>query len=258
MASMRWSVEGLIEPRRHRSRVSPDRTDGLGHRRAHSVGAGPQVTIRNTRPEDFDGIVALSGKVYPAAPPWTREQLASHLAVFPEGQFVAVADDQIVGMAASLIVLWDDYDFDTNWRDFTAGGMFTNHDPEHGRTLYAAEVMVDPKWRGRGIGGRMYDARRELTMRLGLHRIRAGARLRGYHRFAGRMTAAEYVRRVERGELRDPTLSFQLGRGFHVLTVVPGYLRQDPESLGYAAVIEWLNPAVAQAGAGAPVAAAVQ
>jgi GNAT superfamily N-acetyltransferase len=69
--------------------------------------------------------------------------------------------------------------------------------------------MVDPEWRGRGIGGRLYEARRELTMRLGLRRIRAGARLRGYHRVADTMTAVEYVRRVERGELRDPTLSFQ-------------------------------------------------
>lgn len=152
---------------------------------------------------------------------------------------------------------WDDYDFGTDWRDFTAGGMFTNHDPEHGRTLYAAEVMVDPVWRGRGIGARLYDARRELTIRLGLRRIRAGARLRGYHRFAADMTAADYVRRVERGEVRDPTLSFQLGRGFHVLTVISGYLRHDPESLGYAAVIEWLNPAFAQSEAGTPVAVAV-
>jgi hypothetical protein len=40
----------------------------------------------------------------------------------------------------------------------------------------------------------------------------------------------------------DATLSFQLKEGFHVLAVVPHYLTDDPESLGYAAVIEWLNP----------------
>jgi hypothetical protein len=32
-----------------------------------------------------------------------------------------------------------------------------------------------------------------------------------------------------------------------VIAVVSGYLRYDPESLGFAAVIEWLNPAVATA-----------
>jgi predicted N-acetyltransferase YhbS len=201
------------------------------------------ILVRNTRPEDFPGIIALTRRVYPETPPWTVDQLASHHAIFPAGQFVALdAGGVVVGMAASLIVLWDDYEFDTDWRDFTAHGMFTNHDPARGRTLYAAEVMVDPELQGKGIGRQLYAARRELVTRLGLRRIRAGARLRGYHRYASDMSPREYVTRVERGELSDPTLSFQLGRGFRVLAVVSGYLRHDPESLGYAAVIEWLNP----------------
>src|SRR5690606_7290129 len=134
---------------------------------------------------------------------------------------------------------------EATWRDFTDRGMFTNHDPVMGRTLYGAEVMVHPEIRGSGVGGRLYDARRDLAVRLGLLRIRAGARLRGFQKHAGRMTAEEYVRRVARGSLRDPTLSFQLNRGFHILAVVEGYLRHDPESLGWAAVIEWLNPDLA-------------
>lgn len=201
------------------------------------------VDVRNTRATDFDGIIELSRRVYPQTPPWTKEQLSSHLAVFPEGQFVAVEGRHVVGVAASLLVHWDDYDFETSWRDFTAAGTFTNHDAEHGHTLYAAEVMVDPVRQGTGVGSRLYEARRDLVVRLGLRRIRAGARLRGYHRVAGQMTPQEYVARVERGELSDPTLSFQLKRGFRALAVAKGYLRHDPESLGWAAVIEWLNPA---------------
>ena len=123
--------------------------------------------------------------------------------------------------------------------------MFNNHDPQNGRTLYGAEIMVRPLRQGAGIGKKIYQARRDLAQRLGLLRIRAGARLRGYHRHAKRMSAEEYVIRVVRSELRDATLSFQLKQGFHVLAVVSGYLLHDPESLGYAAVIEWLNPLVA-------------
>lgn len=204
------------------------------------------IRVRNTRPEDFDGIIELTRRVYPGSVPWSKEQLASHLAIFPDGQFVALAGVEIVGMAASLIVLWDNYEFETNWRDFTAAGTFANHDPVRGRTLYGAEIMVDPTRQGQGIGSALYDARRALTVRLGLRRIRAGARLRGYHHVADRMSAQEYVARVVGGELTDPTLSFQLHRGFHVLAVVDGYLRHDPESLGFAAVIEWLNPAAAE------------
>jgi ribosomal protein S18 acetylase RimI-like enzyme len=205
------------------------------------------VTVRQTTAADFGAIRALTEAVYPGTPGWTDAQLASHLRVFPEGQFVAVEEStgRVVGMAASLIVWWNDYDMTTNWRDFTGGGMFTNHDPVKGRTLYGAEVMVHPGLQGSGVGTKLYDARRALTIRLGLLRIRAGARLRHYSRYAATMTAEEYVIKVVRGELRDPTLSFQLGRGFEVIAVVSNYLRHDPESLGHAAVIEWLNPAVA-------------
>ncbi|HSA91748.1 MAG TPA: GNAT family N-acetyltransferase [Terriglobales bacterium] len=208
----------------------------------------PKVVVRTTRPEDFVAIDDLTREVYPGAPTWSHEQLSSHMRVFPAGQLVAVEADtqKVVGMAASLIVYWDDYDLHAPWRDFTDHGMFTNHDPERGRTLYGAEVMVQPSRQGRGIGKKLYQARRELVQGLGLLRIRAGARLRHYHRYAHRMSAEDYVIRILQGKLRDPTLSFQLKEGFEVLGVVAGYLQHDPESLGYAAVIEWLNPLVAR------------
>jgi len=203
-----------------------------------------EVIVRNTKPEDFPAITEVCREVYPGTPPWGEEQLASHLRVFSEGQLVAELGGRVVGMAASLIVRWDDYELQDNWRDMTDHGMFTNHDPE-GRTLYGAEVMVRPSVQGRGVGKALYQARRELVERLELLRIRAGARLRDYHKHAQKMTAREYVKKVVRGELADSTLTFQLRQGFHVLAVAGGYLLHDPESLGYAAVIEWLNEAVA-------------
>jgi GNAT superfamily N-acetyltransferase len=205
------------------------------------------ILVRQTRPDHFDGIIGMSRVVYPDSPPWRVDQLESHLRVFPDGQFVAVQEPsgRVVGMAASLIVLWDDYDMHSTWRDFTGHGMFTNHDPQRGRTLYGAEIMVHPEWQGKGVGSLIYDARRSLARRLRLLRIRAGARLRGYHRCADRMSPEEYCVKVARGELADPTLTFQIHRGFVILAVVSGYLRHDAESLGHAAVIEWLNPDVA-------------
>jgi ribosomal protein S18 acetylase RimI-like enzyme len=210
----------------------------------------PPIEVRNTRPQDIPGIVALSQAVYRPPVAWPEKALASHLSVFPEGQFVAVetATQRVVGMCASLIVWWDEYEMSDSWRDFTDGGMFTNHDPQHGHTLYAAEVMVHPDLQGCGIGKRLYEARFALARRLGLWRIRAGARLRDYHRHADQLTPEQYVEKVVRGELRDPTLSFQLKQGFHVIGVVRHYLSYDPESQGHAAVIEWLNPDAVAAG----------
>ncbi len=208
-----------------------------------------KIVVRTTRPEDFTSITEICRRVYPNVPPWGADQLASHLKVFPEGQLVVVAqpEERVLGMASSLIVQWDDYDVDANWRDMTDSGYFTNHDPEGGRTLYGAEIMIDPEAQGRGAGSALYRARRELAERLHLRRIRAGARLRDYHRYADKLSAEEYVRKVIHGELGDRTLSFQLKHGFRVLAVVSGYLRNDPESLGYAAVIEWINEKAATA-----------
>lgn len=205
------------------------------------------IVTRNTRPEDLPGIIALCARVYPSSPPWSARALESHLRIFPEGQFVALRRSTgcVVGMAASLIVLWDDYGMDVSWRDFTDHGMFTNHDTK-GRTLYGAEVMVDPDIQRQGIGSKLYACRRELVGELGLLRIRAGARLRGYHRHADTLTPTEYVLKILAGEFKDPTLSFQIRQGFEVIGIAHDYLRNDPESLGHAAVIEWLNHDIAR------------
>lgn len=207
----------------------------------------PNILVRLTQPEDFPAIIALSKAVYSFPPHWNETLLTSHLTVFPEGQFVAIdsASGTLVGMAASLIIRWDDYDFHGSWKDFTAGGMLTNHDPVRGRTLYGAEVMVSPAVQRGGVGSALYAARRRLVETLKLPRIRAGARLRGYHRYADRMSAEDYAIKVIRGEVEGMTLAFQLKQGFRVLAVVSDYLPGDPESLGYVAVIEWINEQVA-------------
>lgn len=202
---------------------------------------GGGVLVRRTRPEDFPAIRAMSAICYPEDVPWTAAELASQRKVFPEGQIVAEDREKgrVAGFAASLIVSWDDYDVADSWRDFTDHGTFSNHDPA-GRTLYGADLMVQPDERRRGIGSRLYAAREELVRDLGLERIRMGARLRNYAVWADRVSAEEYVERVVAGEIDDATLSFQLAHGFRVLAVVPDYLRRDPASLGWAAVVEWV------------------
>jgi len=205
------------------------------------------VIVRNTRPEYFAQIIDMCRRVYPNSQPWGEEQLVSHYQMFPEGQFIAIdpVAGQVVGMSASLVIAWEDYDVQANWSDFTGRGMFTNHDP-HGHTLYGAEVMVDPTQQGRGIGKKIYAARRMLARSLQLRRIRAGARLRGYSKYKQQMSPIDYVIKVINREIGDPTLSFQLKQGFRVLGVVHDYLHSDPDSCGHAALIEWMNHRVAQ------------
>lgn len=213
----------------------------------------PGVIVRETEPGDFPAIFAISRRVYPGETPWTEAYLASHRRQFPEGQLVAVSErtGEVVGMAASLIVDWDDYATGGSYQDFTGGALFLNHDPS-GSTLYGAEVMVDPDAQGLGVGKALYAARRRLCRRLGLARIRAGARIPGYAEVSEGVSASDYVAEVVRGERVDPTLSFQLSQGFRVVAVVGDYLRGDAESRGFGVIIEWVNEEVAPGGAGRP------
>jgi GNAT superfamily N-acetyltransferase len=146
----------------------------------------------------------------------------------------------LLGAASSLVVLWDEWEVQHTWQDITSLGSFDTHNPA-GRTLYAAEVFVNPKLRGSGIGHAIYQARRRLCRQLNLKRIIACGRLPGYHHYAAQMTAELYVQKVLWGDLRDPVLSFQLREGFNYCGTVSGYIPEDHESLGHAALIVWLN-----------------
>ncbi|MBC7691231.1 MAG: GNAT family N-acetyltransferase [Methylotenera sp.] len=210
--------------------------------------------LRNTRLEDIDPIIDLCAAVYPGMYSWGPNQLTSHLEVFPEGQFVVVqkvpspasglVTDRVIGMASSLIVDYSNHDLRSKWKDITEWGYLGNHAPERGRTLYGVEIMVHPEFQGKGVGKLLYQRRELLARERRMLNIRAGARISGYHRYAQKMSAREYVVAVIRGEFSDPTLSFQLKRGFRVIGLTPYYFH-DPESLNHAAVIEWLNPEVA-------------
>lgn len=200
------------------------------------------IIVRPTEPDDFQPIIDMALRIYPSDHPYTPADLQSQRETFPEGQMVAVdpKTNQVVGMAASLIVNWDDYEVGSSWYDFTDEGRFTNHNPK-GKTLYGADIMVDPSMQGRGVGKAIYAARRQLCRELKLKRIRAGARLVGYGRYADQLTPVEYVLQVIQREIGDPTLSFQLKQRFRVIGVVTDYLEEDPASRGVAAVIEWIN-----------------
>jgi predicted amidohydrolase/ribosomal protein S18 acetylase RimI-like enzyme len=208
---------------------------------ATANGLPSQLCVRPMAHTDIQAVIALQLRAFPGLPPWRTDQLERHLQIFPEGQLVvADAAGLILGSSSSLLIDWDDYAESANWSAITGDGSFDTHNPL-GKTLYGADMGVDPAARKQGIGSALYDARKDLIRERGLKRLLTGGRIPGYAGVASKMTAKEYVSEVIDGKLHDSALSFQLGNGLVVLDVVPGYM-PDLESHGFATVLEWLNP----------------
>ncbi len=192
---------------------------------------------------DFVGLEQLQRDCYPTLDGkelMRVEHFASQYRVFPEGQFVAMDGERIVGQGSGFFT---DFDLDNPGHTFLevcAGLAFTGHDPE-GDYYYGADISVHPDMRGRGIGRLLYRARQDLVVRYNRKGIVGGGLIPGYAEHKQTLTAQQYVDRVVAGELFDGTLSFQLKNGFVVRGLIRDYL-EDAASDNWATLIEWVNP----------------
>jgi GNAT superfamily N-acetyltransferase len=169
----------------------------------------------------------------------SAEDIRAYAEVFPEGYFVALVDGRPVGQGAGIYL---DFDFNQPQHtiaEITGRHQCGNHDPD-GAWYYGTDISVHPDFRGRGIGGRLYEARKDLVRRDDKQGIIAGGSLPGYFHYKDEMTAAEYVEKVVAGELADPTLTFQLANGFVVRGMLENYLEDEADD-GWAALIVWEN-----------------
>lgn len=202
---------------------------------------GKNLTLRHIQEEDLDEVAKLSYTCFGPDMSLSRENFASTLEIFPEGQVCIQYKDKIVGSASSLIVNFDDYGENHSYKEISDEGYIRNHNP-NGENLYGIEVGVHPDFRKMKIGNHLYRARREICQKLGLKSIIIGGRIPNYHKYASKMTPEEYAQEVINEKVYDPVLTFQLNNGFQLRKVMRDYLIYDHESLGNATLMEWHNP----------------
>jgi len=201
------------------------------------------VEIVNLQPGMAEELERIELACFPMADPedlLSKEDIEAYAEVFPEGYFVAIVDGRPVGMGAGIYL-----DFDFEQPQHTIAGITGehqcgNHDPD-GDWYYGTDITVLPEYRGRGIGGMLYEKRKALVIRERKRGIVAGGSLPGYFHHKATMTIDQYVGRVVTGELHDPTLSFQLSHGFEVRGLLENYLDDEADD-GWAALIVWENP----------------
>lgn len=199
-----------------------------------------EIRVVNLDPAMAHELAQIELACFPRANPADllgEEDILAYSRVFPEGYFVAVDGERPVGMGAGIFL---DFDFDNpqhNIAGITGEHQCGNHDP-NGSWYYGTDMTVLPEYRGRGIGGRLYEARKDLVRRYGKSGIVAGGSLPGFYEHKSHMTIGEYVDAVVAGELSDPTLSFQMGHGFEVRGLLENYIEDEADD-GWAALIVW-------------------
>ena len=204
------------------------------------------VIIRNVTKKDIPRIIDLQKKSFADMAAygmiWPKSFLESHIDIFPEGQFCIEIDGKIIGSSSSLIISLKSQYMDHDWYSITGGGLFINHD-YNGDSLYGADLSVHPEFQHKGIGTMLYNARKNLAMKLNLRRIISGGRLYNYYKYCHIMSAKEYAEKVVKNEITDPVLSFQLNNGFYFIKILNDYL-YDKRSLNYAAFHRMVKPQI--------------
>ncbi len=196
------------------------------------------LVVQHTRPEHASQLEELQRVCFPTLDDAERFKAAhylKHLELFPDGQFVALDGDVVVGATTTLRLHFDFEHLNHTFAEIIQGGWLTSHQPE-GDWLYGADVGVHPAYRGRGLATALYAARQETVWRLGLKGQVTAGMIRDYGAVKSRMTAQEYYRGVVEGRIRDSTLSMQLGVGFEPRALLANYLN-DPASDNYSVLL---------------------
>ncbi|MFV0372127.1 MAG: GNAT family N-acetyltransferase [Azonexus sp.] len=204
--------------------------------------ATSRLTVRRATLVDVPGISDLTRRVYVSQNyQMPQRMIRAQINNFPEGQFVAEYDGEIVGHCATFMIDEASALQQHTWKEITADGLASRHDPE-GDMLYGMDVGVDPAFRRLRIGQRLYDARRQLCEEWGLKGIVFGGRMPGYQkRRSAFPNPMDYIKAVGDRRIRDSVVGFQMSNGFEPIGVLDNYDDTDNESCGYASHMVWRN-----------------
>lgn len=204
------------------------------------------ISYKQMEVGDIAGVVDLQRLCFPPPFPedllWRSEHLVRHLEIFPEGQFVALDSQSVVGSASASRISEEAWHAHRPW-DETLGGFYFDSFAPCGSTMYGADISVHPSYRGQGIGRGLYECRYRAVRELGLLRYGTACRIPGYAEWAKERgsTVEEYCEAVVTGVIQDRTLSPLLRMGLSFCGVIHSYM-EDEESGNAAASLEWKPP----------------
>lgn len=199
------------------------------------------LNLRNLTLDDYDQLKILMDRIYDdIGGAWPKETIEALVEQFPDGQICIEDSGELIAVALTVLVGYERFSNPHTYDDLILKNEKIWHNAK-GDSLYGLDVFIDPEYRGYRLGRRLYEARKELCRSMNLRAILAGGRIPSYHKYSDQYTPAEYIERVDRKEIYDPILTFQLSNDFQVTRLMHKYLPEDEKSLGYATLLEWNN-----------------
>lgn len=200
-----------------------------------------RIEICNLSMDQYPSIQELMDEAYPElGGAWPRHTIARLIKDFPEGQLGILDGGNLVGIALSILVDYARFSNPHTYEDIVDSNDNVMNNPD-GDAMYGLDVVIGKGHRGLRLGRRLYDARKELCRQYNLRAILAGGRVPNYRSYRTQFTPMEYIEKVDRKEVFDPILTFQLSNDFQVKRLLKKYLPEDTESVGYATLLEWNN-----------------
>jgi hypothetical protein len=200
-----------------------------------------KITVRQATPEDIDSYLKLQAERWNEDNMAQRAQLESRLRAYPQGMMVAERAGEIVGMVYAMRISNYNYKSSPSWNEITNNGFCDNAD-RNGDAIFGVDLST-AKGVGHLAGDKLLLAIGQLAITEGVRAALLGGRLPGYHHYADRMTAEQYLMaKNEKGKPLDRQVRFYTSvPGLKALKVLPNYFN-DPESLDYGVLLRWKNP----------------
>ncbi|QTA81840.1 Carbon-nitrogen hydrolase family protein [Desulfonema limicola] len=200
-----------------------------------------KLKTRNLLHTDYDEVRKIMDVSYAGmGGSWEKQEYATLMSLFPEGQICIEDRGVVVAAALTLIIDYSSLEHDHSYEDIVSDGRFESHDNE-GDYLYGIDLFVHKDYQGMRLGRRLYDARKELCEKLNLKGIIIGGRIPGYSRYHKEMSPGEYIKKVKNREIVDKVLTFQLSNDFHPKRAIRNYIPADKASKSHAVFLVWDN-----------------
>ncbi|MBS3171247.1 GNAT family N-acetyltransferase [Candidatus Woesearchaeota archaeon] len=204
------------------------------------------LEIRNVKSNDLDAIMRVENEAWPIEARAPKEKFEERLKVFPNGFFIAVLNDEIVGVTTSQIIKYNPKNPPNSWTEITGDGHISESHNPNGKAVYVVSLGVSPKGRpegkGIGVGTALLERQKQLTKELGKEYLVLSARVPSYDSFCktrGNIPIEVYVNlRRNDGLPEDIELRFYERAGLKQVKICPNTM-DDAESRNYGVMMEW-------------------